>query len=48
MRTRRTQRASLTSHDQDPHSGILILCKDWAASYSPGGLRPEYHRRWRA
>ena len=22
--------------------------KNWAASYSPGGLRPEYHRRWRA
>ena len=20
----------------------------WAATYSPGGLRPEYHRRWRA
>src|SRR5262249_53186386 len=22
--------------------------KNWAATYSPGGLRPEYHRRERA
>jgi hypothetical protein len=24
------------------------LQKDPAATYSPGGLRPKYHRRWRA
>jgi hypothetical protein len=27
---------------------LLLAKKNWAATYSPGGLRPEYHRRERA
>ena len=29
------------------HGGTMWFphAKRWAASYSPGGLRPEYHRR---